>query len=158
MAHVLSVAAAGHFCGVRQQRTDAELAPRVPEMARDLQRMHSDLSFLYHKEARREWLEKPTPQYVVLLLPFHVHLVLCAYRNARRPQPMIFDRGQRGRREEQFLYPRAVVAHPREGDLYVADAGNHRVIELNSAGIVKSVFGSRGSGARSFYFDIASTR
>ena len=71
---------------------------------------------------------------------------------------MIFDRGQRGSREEQFLYPRAVVANPLEGDLYVADAGNHRVIELNSAGIVKSVFGSRGSGARALYFDIAITR
>ena len=76
MAYELSVAAVGHFCGMRQQRADAELAPRVPEMARDLQRMHSDLCFLYHKEARREWLEKPTPQYVVLLLllhPFSLH-------------------------------------------------------------------------------------
>lgn len=64
------MAHAGHFCGVRQPRPDAELAYRVPAMARDLQRMNADLRHLYHKEVHREWLEKPTPQYVELYALF----------------------------------------------------------------------------------------
>lgn len=84
--------------------------------------------------------------------PFETSRITYGALAARRPQPLIFDRGTRGSREDQFLYPRCVVAHPLEGDLYVVDAGNHRVLELNSAGIVKSVFGSRGSGTLRVHF------
>ncbi len=48
-----------------------------------------------------------------------------------------------------FLYPRAVACDP-DGDVLLADTGNHRIQRFNQCGVLKSTFGSPGQGPGEF--------
>jgi DNA-binding beta-propeller fold protein YncE len=53
--------------------------------------------------------------------------------------------GAGGSGEGQFLHPDAVATNAA-GDVYVADTGNNRIVELSPAGAVLAQWGSRGTG------------
>ncbi len=65
------------------------------------------------------------------------------------PPSFAFDFGAQGSGEGQFTSP-AGVATDTEGNAYVADAGNHRVVKFNSRGGFVSAFGKEGTGEAQF--------
>jgi len=69
-------------------------------------------------------------------------------------QNLLCQRGKRRKKEDEFDYPRSVSVSP-DGDLYITDTGNNRLIQLNSAGIVKEKYGTFGSGSREFNDPVA---
>src|SRR3954468_5313069 len=51
--------------------------------------------------------------------------------------------------DQQFISPLGMAAD-RDGNLYVVDAGTHRVVKLSAEGEILASFGGRGTGAGQF--------
>jgi sugar lactone lactonase YvrE len=65
------------------------------------------------------------------------------------PPSFAFAFGSQGSGEAQFSSP-AGVATDAEGNAYVADAGNHRIVKFDSRGGFVSTFGKEGPGEAQF--------
>jgi hypothetical protein len=66
-----------------------------------------------------------------------------------RPDKLLYHLGLRGSADGDFLYPRGLEV-TLDGDVIVADTGNHRVQVLNQQSVFKCKFGTKGSGDGQF--------
>jgi len=66
-----------------------------------------------------------------------------------RPDKLIFTVGTKGKGDGEFTYPRG-LAVTLDGNILVADTGNHRVQVFNNFGVFIKKFGTRGGGKGQF--------
>lgn len=62
----------------------------------------------------------------------------------RKPDKLLFTVGIRGSLDGDFIYPRG-LAVTQDGDIVVADTGNHRIQVLSNFGVFKKKFGVKGT-------------
>lgn len=60
--------------------------------------------------------------------------------------------GSQGSEDLKFEAPAGLAIHPLTGDIYIADANNHRIQVLNKDMIFLQTFGCKGTGQGEFYF------
>ena len=65
------------------------------------------------------------------------------------PDKLLFNVGVRGRADGDFIYPRGITVNI-DGDIIIADTGNHRIQMLTSFGVYRSKFGTKGTGNGQF--------
>ena len=65
---------------------------------------------------------------------------------------LVWQIGAKGKGEGQFNFPVGISVDPRNHDLLVVDARNHRVVRLGSDGTWKAAFGEKGSAPGQFKF------
>lgn len=67
----------------------------------------------------------------------------------KKPDKLLFNIGLRGRADGDFIYPRGLTVNI-DGDIIIADTGNHRIQIMTSFGVFKAKFGKKGSGEGQF--------
>lgn len=67
----------------------------------------------------------------------------------KRPDKLLFNIGVRGRADGDFVYPRGLAVN-LDGDIIIADTGNHRIQIMTSFGVFKRKFGKKGTGKGEF--------
>jgi tripartite motif-containing protein 71 len=88
--------------------------------------------------------------------PAQVRHDVSAKKKKKKPkgcgQPACFVRswGSEGSQNGYFYYPTGITVSPANGDLYVADYGNHRVQQFSASGEYLGAWGSEGSGNGQF--------
>ena len=60
--------------------------------------------------------------------------------------------GSQGSEDLKFEAPAGLAIHPLTGDIYIADANNHRIQVLNKDMTFLQTFGCKGTGQGEFYF------
>ena len=69
--------------------------------------------------------------------------------NIFRADKLLFNIGVRGRADGDFVYPRGLAVN-LDGDIIIADTGNHRIQIMTSFGVYKRKFGKKGTGKGEF--------
>ncbi|KAL4232646.1 hypothetical protein ACF0H5_007335 [Mactra antiquata] len=67
----------------------------------------------------------------------------------KKPDKLLMTVGMRGSIDGDFIYPRGMFVN-LDGNIIVADTGNHRVQLLTNFGVFKKKFGTKGSGKGEF--------
>lgn len=66
-----------------------------------------------------------------------------------RPDKLLTTVGMRGSIDGDFIYPRGLFVN-LDGDIIVADTGNHRIQVISNFGVFKKTFGGKGSDKGQF--------
>ena len=66
-----------------------------------------------------------------------------------RPDKLLYTVGERGFLKEQFQFPRSITTCDN-GDIVIADSGNHRIQRYNQCAVFIGCFGEKGAGPGQF--------